>query len=185
MTANVNTPLRLPRLAPAPPPSLSNKLARLVWGLVQATLFRWSPTALHMWRRVLIRIFGGRIAPGAHIYADVKIWAPWNLTMARASCLGPRVICYNVAPFILEENALVSQGAHLCAASHDIRCPNFTLIVGPITIGADAWIAADAFVGPGVTVGARAVIGARSVLVKDAATGTVLAGNPARVVARR
>ncbi|MFL6586750.1 MAG: hypothetical protein ACJ8GV_07670 [Luteimonas sp.] len=81
--------------------------------------------------------------------------------------------------------AVVSQGAHICAGTHDISDPHFQLIVRPIFIGDRAWVAADAFIGPGVTVGQGAVVGARAVLFKDAEPWGVYVGNPARLVKTR
>jgi len=73
----------------------------------------------------------------------------------------------------------------LCAGTHDIEDPDFQLLAKPIEVGRDAWVAAEAFIGPGVKVGDRAVIGARSVLFKDAESGGVYAGNPARLIKHR
>lgn len=173
------------RLQRAPAPSHGNKLRRALWIIVQATIFRWSPVPLHAWRRVLLRLFGARIASDVHPYPDATIWAPWNLEMARGSCLGPRVICYNVGTVSLGVGALVSQGAHLCAASHDFRDPDFPLIIGPIRIESFAWVCADGFVGPGVVIGEKAVVGARSLVVKDVEANLVVAGNPAQPIGRR
>lgn len=100
--------------------------------------------------------------------------------MAPYACLGPKVNCYNMAPIRLGDKAIVSQGAHLCAGTHDIDDPNHQLVTKPITIGDGAWIAAEAFIGPGVTIGAQAVVGARAVLTKDAEPYGVYIGNPAK-----
>jgi putative colanic acid biosynthesis acetyltransferase WcaF len=75
--------------------------------------------------------------------------------------------------------AVISQGAYLCAGTHDVDDPNFQLTTRPISIGERAWIAADAFVGPGVRVGEGAVLGARGVAFKDLEPWTIYAGNPA------
>ena len=85
----------------------------------------------------------------------------------------------------LGADAVVSQGAHLCAATHDYQDPAFPLVVGDIEVGAGAWVAADAFVGPGVAIGDRAVVGARAVVVKDVEASRVVVGNPARPVGVR
>ncbi|MGM9424848.1 hypothetical protein [Hydrogenophaga sp. MI9] len=77
------------------------------------------------------------------------------------------------------EKAIISQGAYLCAGTHDIADPHFQLKSYPIEIGAMAWVAAEAFVGPGVTIGEAAVIGARAVLFSDAKPYGVYVGNPA------
>lgn len=173
------------RLRPLPAPGVADKLRRLVWLAVQASLYGWSPVPMHGWRRMLLRVFGARVGKGAHPYPSARIWAPWHLTMSAGSCLGPRSICYCVGKVWLGENAIVSQGAHLCAATHDHRDPAFPLIAGDIEIARGAWVAADAFVGPGVVVGERAVVGARAVVTKDVAAGVVVAGNPARQVGMR
>jgi putative colanic acid biosynthesis acetyltransferase WcaF len=104
--------------------------------------------------------------------------------MEAGSCLGPSVDCYSVDQVRLGPNAVVSQRAFICTASHDYRSPGFPLITAPIEIGENAWIAAEAFVGPGVKVGASAVVGARSVAVRDVLPGTVVVGNPARAVSK-
>ena len=160
-------------------------MRRFLWAVTQATLFRWSPVPMHGFRCALLRLFGARIAAPAYVYPTTTIWAPWNLEMAKGSCLGPRVICYSVGRVTLSEAALVSQGAHLCAATRDYRDPSFPLSIGVIDIGKGAWVAADAFVGPGVCIGPQAVVGARAVVLRDVSPGDVVAGNPARIVGSR
>lgn len=165
--------------------SAGNRVARVAWALVYALCYRPSPVLLHGWRRFLLRCFGASIGPGAHPYPSVRIWAPWNLTMERDSCLGHRVDCYSVAPIRIGEGAVVSQDVHLCTASHDYRDAAFPLISAPIVVGPLAWVAAAAFVGPGVTVGDGAVVGAASVVFRDVEPWTVVAGNPACSIKRR
>jgi putative colanic acid biosynthesis acetyltransferase WcaF len=173
------------RLTPMPSPSFGDKLRRLAWSVVEGTLYRWSPVPFHGWRRFLLRVFGARIGPGARPYPSVRIWAPWNLELGPVSCLGPGVICYSVAHISLGVNSIVSQGVHLCAATHDHRDPGFPLVVGPISVGAESWVAAEAFIGPGVHISERAVVGARAVVMKDVESGMVVVGNPMRTVGMR
>jgi putative colanic acid biosynthesis acetyltransferase WcaF len=156
-----------------------NRLRRALWKLVQATLYRWSPTALHGWRSFLLRCFGARVGRGAHPYPGARIWAPWNLTMEEDSCLADQVDCYCVAPIHLGAHATVSQYSYLCSASHDYRDPSMPLIIAPIVIESEAWVAADVFVGPGVRIGAGAVVGARSSVIQDVESWQVVAGVPA------
>lgn len=166
-------------------PSVGDKLRRLAWAIVQATAYRWSPVPMHGWRCFLLCAFGADVAADAHPYPSARIWAPWNLRMEPQSCLGPFVNCYSVATVALRAGAIVSQHAHLCAATHDHRDPAFPLVVGAIEIGEGAWVAAGAFVGPGVSIAPFAVVAARAVVVKDVAQGVIVAGNPARPVGTR
>jgi putative colanic acid biosynthesis acetyltransferase WcaF len=160
--------------------SQSNRLARLVWGIVWLLMFRPSPRIFPRWRRMLLRLFGARIGPGVAVAPSCRVWAPWNLEMAEKSVMGPDVDCYSVARIFIGARAVVSQYSYLCSASHNYEDPTFPLVTAPIRIGARAWVCADVFIGPGVTVGDGAVVGARSSIFKDVESWTVVGGNPAR-----
>jgi putative colanic acid biosynthesis acetyltransferase WcaF len=165
--------------------TLSNKVARVLWGLVWNTLYRFSPKILHPWRCFLLRCFGARVGSGAHPCPKARIWAPWNLIMEEHSCLADDVDCYCVAPVTIGAWATVSQYSYLCAASHDFRDPDLPLVTAPIVIEAQAWIAADVFVGPGVKVGEGSVVAARSTVVQDVEAWSVVAGSPPRKIGER
>lgn len=166
--------------------SLRSKLARAVWNVVWLFFFRTTPRGLfYGWRRFLLRCFGAEIGKRVNILPSCRIWQPWMLTMGDDSCLSEGVECYSVDKINIGAQAVVSQGAYLCTASHDISSPVMELIHAPIVIEAQAWVAARAFVGPGVRVGEGAVVGACAVVVKDVAPWKVVAGNPARVVGER
>lgn len=165
--------------------SFGNRLARVGWGMVSLLLFRFSPRPCHGWRAFLLRLFGAQIGPGAHIYGGAKIWAPWNLEVAAEAGIADGAILYSQGKITIGRRAVISQGAHLCAGTHDYNDPGFPLIAKPITIGAHAWIAAEAFVHPGVTVGDGCVVGARSVVVRHLPPWTVCSGFPARVLKER
>jgi len=162
-----------------------NRIGRAAWRVVESTVFRWSPSALFVWRVALLRIFGARIAWSARPYPTVRVWAPWNLSMGPRACLADGVDCYCVAPIMLEADATVSQRAFLCTASHDVHHPERPLISGPITIESGGWVFAEAFVGMGVTVGRGAVVAARAVVVRDVAPGVIVGGNPAKTIGHR
>jgi acetyltransferase-like isoleucine patch superfamily enzyme len=55
----------------------------------------------------------------------------------------------------------------------------------PIVIGANAFVGVRAIVLPGISIGERAVIGAGAVVTKSVSANTIVAGNPARVIATR
>jgi putative colanic acid biosynthesis acetyltransferase WcaF len=170
--------------------SFSNKLARLAWGFVWHTLYRFSPKICHGWRRFLLRCFGATVGAGAHPCPKAKIWAPWNLSMGAHSCLADDVDCYCVAPVSVGAHATVSQYSYLCAASHefrgyDFREPEMPLVIAPIVVEAYAWIAADVFVGPGVKIGEGSVVGARSTVLHDIPPWTVAAGSPVKQIGER
>jgi putative colanic acid biosynthesis acetyltransferase WcaF len=168
-------------------PSFSrrNRLGRLVWGVFSVVLFQYSPRPLHAWRSFLLRCFGAQVGQGVHVYPGVKIWAPWNLDLADECGIASGAILYSQGKITIGKRAVVSQGAHLVAGTHDYTKPGFPLVTSPIHIGDHAWVAAEAFVHPGITIGEGCVIGARSVVTKDMPDWTVCAGHPCRPLKER
>ena len=165
---------------------LQNKLKRVFWKLFYWIFFR--PFDLRIfagWRNFILRLFGAKIGFKANIYASVKIWAPWNLEIGDFSSLGPKVDCYNQGKIIIGSQTVISQKCYLCASSHDHTVSNFPLILKPITIGDQVWIAAAAFIAPGVRIGEGAVIGAKSAVFKEVGEWSIVGGNPAKFIKKR
>jgi len=165
---------------------IKNKILRLVWYFSYWILFRpFYLPAFRVWRNFVLRIFGANISAHVNIYSSARIWAPWNLEIGDYSSLGPNVDCYNQGKITIGSNTTISQKTYLCASSHDITDSKHALILQPIVIEDQVWVAADAFIGPGVTIGEGAVIGARAAVFKDVLPWTVVGGNPAKFIKKR
>jgi len=166
--------------------SFKNKIARLIWNSTYFILFR--PFVFFIfngWRNFILKLFGAKIGKGSIVHASVKIWAPWNLRVGEYTCLGKAVECYNQGKITIGSNTTISQKTYLCASSHDISDSRHALILKPIIIEDQVWIAADAFIGPGVIIGQGAVVGARSAVFKSVKSWTVVGGNPAQFIKER
>jgi putative colanic acid biosynthesis acetyltransferase WcaF len=159
-----------------------NRAARQIWNVVWLALFRPTPRPFHAWRRFLLRLFGARIGPAAHIYAGARIWAPWNLVAGRAAAIADGAEVYNPSRIELGDYSVISQGAYLCGATHDYESWQFPMISAPIFVGAHAWVAARAIVQMGVTIGEGCVIGAGSVVTRNMPAWTVCAGVPCQAL---
>ena len=166
--------------------SIKNKISRLLWNIIRLIVFRpFGSRLFKKWRVLVLKCFGAKIEWSSHIYASVKIWAPWNLEIGANSSLGPNVDCYNQGKISIGANTVISQKSYLCASTHDYTKIDFPLILKPITIGNGVWIAADAFIGPGVFIGDDSVIAARSVVVKNVEANAIMGGNPAKIIKSR
>ena len=164
--------------------SPSERRARIAWGIGKL-VFRLIPRPFYGARAGWLRLFGARIGRSCQIYPTVRIFMPSQLEIGDWSSVGDRAILYNLAGLKIGERVTISQGAHLCAGTHDFRDPRMPLIRSTITVGDEAWLCADCFIGPDVTVGARAVVAARAVAMRDVPAGAIVAGNPARQVGER
>lgn len=159
-------------------------ILRVLW-IIGAALFRFSPRPCFAWRRWVLRLFGAKIGQHVHVYPSARIYHPWNLTVGDWSAIGEEVLVYNLGHIKVGQRVTVSHRAQLCAGTHDHTRVDFPLLKQPIEIGDQAWICAAAFVGPGVHVGHGAVVGAAAVVTKDVPGWSIVAGNPARQIAKR
>lgn len=166
--------------------SMKNKLGRLLWKLCFWTLFR--PFSLDLfkgWRNFILRLFGATIGQNSCVSASVKIWAPWNFELGHYSSIGPEVNCYNQGKIRIGNHTIVSQKTYLCASTHDCTISNFPLVLRPISVKDQVWIAADAFIAPGVVIETGCVVGARAAVFSRTAPWTIVGGNPARYIKDR
>lgn len=167
------------------PWSPATRIKIILWQIVHLILFRPTFKQLGPWRVLLLRCFGAKINRTCYVASSAIVKMPWNLVMENNTCLGPSSECYNLAPITLRARATVAQHAYLCAGTHDLDDPALPLVVGPIEIGADAFIGAKALLLPGVVVGEGGVVGAGAVVTKDVEPWTIVAGNPAKVIGKR
>lgn len=162
----------------------SDLLRRALWAAMWPA-FRFSPRPLFAWRRFLLRMLGASIGKEVHVYPNVAIAMPWNLSIGDWSAIGDGVRLYALGPITIGREVTISQRAHLCAGTHDYTRRDMPLLKPPIVVGDQAWICAEAFVGPGVTIGAGAIVGARAVAMDNVEPWAVVVGNPTRFVKRR
>jgi sugar O-acyltransferase (sialic acid O-acetyltransferase NeuD family) len=77
-----------------------------------------------------------------------------------------------------------------CIVGHDSQIENYTILApgavlsGSVVIEANAYIGARAVLRQGVRIGRGALVGMGAVVTRDVPTGAVVAGCPARVMAR-
>ena len=157
--------------------------ARAFWSVVNATLFRVTPT--NKLRIAWLKLFGADLRWNHIIYPSAKIFAPWNLSISTGSVIGPRVEIYNKARVSLGTGVVISQDSFLCTASHDVSSPTLKLVTRPIVVEDNVWIGARSIILPGVTLHMASVVGAGSVVTKDVDEWCVVGGNPAKVIKKR
>lgn len=161
------------------------KYARLLWAMVQATLFRLSFTTWYRWRVLLLRLFGAKVDWSCRIRRTACFECPWNFTAGPNCAVGDHAIIYALGPITLGRRVSISQYSHLCAGTHDFSRFDLPLLRPPITLKDDAWLGADAFVGPGVTLHEGALLGARSSAFSDLEPWSINVGNPAKKIRDR
>lgn len=106
---------------------------------------------------------GGKLVlDGGFINEGVEITCASNITIGEGATIGRGVIVRDYD-------------------GHNIDLPGFE-IAKPIVIGRNVWIGQRAMILKGVSIGDGAIIGAGSVVTKDVPSGSIVAGNPARII---
>ncbi|RCH55115.1 acyltransferase [Mucilaginibacter hurinus] len=92
-----------------------------------------------------------------------------------------------IGPVTIGNNVIFAQNVVASGLNHEYRDVNKAIhsqeiLVAPITVHDDCWIAANAVITSGVTIGKHSVIAAGAVVTKDIPAYSVAVGNPARVI---
>ena len=82
---------------------------------------------------------------------------------------------------VIDEGAWIGPCVVLTNARYPTS-PNAKRELAGVHVGARARVGAGAVLLPGITIGADALVGAGAVVVRDVPAGTVVVGNPARVI---
>jgi sugar O-acyltransferase (sialic acid O-acetyltransferase NeuD family) len=86
------------------------------------------------------------------------------------------------------DHAIVNTGAsidHDCDIGHFVHLAPGTLLAGNVKIGENSFIGIGSIVAPGITIGRNCLIAAGSVVTIDIPDGSVVRGNPARILSRQ
>jgi putative colanic acid biosynthesis acetyltransferase WcaF len=139
---------------------------------------------MYGWRNMILRMMGATIGKSVKIYPSAKIMYPWLLHLDDQVTVSWNVNIYNLGKITIGKFSMISQHSHLCGGTHDHVSGKFELLRTGLTIGNNVWVAADAFIGPGVRVADNVIVAARGVVVTDVSEGSVVGGNPARVIGK-
>lgn len=89
--------------------------------------------------------------------------------------------CHNT--IFVHCSVLLGPAVKLIGANHLVEDDrNDHELSAPIKIKAGVWIGAGGIVLPGITIGKNAIVGAGSIVVKHVDSGSLVAGNPARLI---
>lgn len=94
-----------------------------------------------------------------------------------------------IGPVSIGNNVIFAQNIVASGLNHEYRDVNQPIqaqkiLVAPIVVEDDCWIAANSVITSGVTIGQHSVIAAGAVVTKDIPPYSVAVGNPARVIKR-
>jgi maltose O-acetyltransferase len=153
-----------------------------------------------MWRMAVLRCIPGRI--GCFIRNKLlpyksgqqcTVWEHVQIDGARSIGFGDYVsinrysILHGDGGITIGDHVLVGPRVTIYSQNHsysdrEVPIDSQGYVRKPVVIGSNVWIAANAIILPGVTIGDDVIVAAGSVVSRDVADGTIVAGNPAKVI---
>lgn len=126
---------------------------------------------------------------GQQIDKSTTVFIPFHTNFGRHIRIGKNVFINHEASFLdlggitIEDEVLIGPRVNLVTEDHPVSpADRKTLVLKPILVKRNAWIAAGATILPGVTIGENSVVAAGALVNKDVPANTVVAGIPAKVI---
>jgi acetyltransferase-like isoleucine patch superfamily enzyme len=128
---------------------------------------------------------------GTHVrvWEQVQIDAPDRLRMGNFVSINRYSIINAAGGINIGDHVITGPRVTLYSQNHRFEdplepIPEQGYVRKPVRIGNNVWLAANVVVLPGVTIGDDVVAAAGAIITKDVASGSLVAGNPARVIRR-
>lgn len=130
----------------------------------------WSPEVARRYARWL----GVEVGPGAKIYNVHFGSEPWLVK------IGAKTWITSGTQFVTHDGSItvVKNGPY------KVTSPEALNRYGAIVIGDNCFVGVRSIIMPGVTIGDNCIVAAGSVVTKSIPEGTIVGGNPARVIGR-
>ncbi len=124
---------------------------------------------------------GGEITIGdwSYVGEGARIWSAARISIGNRALIAHNVTIIDNLTHPIDPD---ERHRHVRAILTDGHPLDVDLEPRPVAIGDDAWVGAGAIVMRGVNIGRGAIVGAGAVVTHDVSDGTIVAGNPARVI---
>lgn len=130
------------------------------------------------------KVYRIKIGDGSSIHLNTRI-NRFNIKIGKNSVINRNCYLDGRGEIVIGDNVSLSPEVHLITASHDLNSKDFRYISKPIHIHNFVWIGSRATIMPGVILGEGCVVATGAVVTKNVEEYDVVAGVPAKVIAKR
>jgi maltose O-acetyltransferase len=148
-------------------------------------VYRFNHAATISERRAVLELLFGEIGEGSMVEPPFHCSYGENTYIGRDSYLNAFCTILDNNEVRIGNHVMIGPTVQIYTAAHLLQAEARIAVwevTRPIVIEDNVWIGGGALVLPNVTIGINAVVGAGAVVTRDVPAGTVVVGNPARVV---
>jgi acetyltransferase-like isoleucine patch superfamily enzyme len=161
-------------------------LRRYLYGFVLLALeVTGAVPSQHVRRWLFTGVFGLRMGTNSYIFRRCRFRAPWKIRIGSGTVIGSGVELDGRGCIEIGSNVNISSEVMLWTAQHDHRDPQFSGVLGKVTLEDYVWLGPRVIVLPGVTVARGCVVGAGAVVTKSTEPYGIYAGVPCRRIGER
>jgi acetyltransferase-like isoleucine patch superfamily enzyme len=131
-------------------------------------------------------IMGFEIHPSATVFLGVRFNCAKNLKIGVNSVINENCLIDSRGGVEIGKNSILAASTCIITADHDPYDPTFKRArLRAVVIGDHAFIGTRAMILPGARIGHGAMVGAGSIVTRDVPDYTIVAGSPAKPIAKR
>ena len=177
-------PLCARNKAKPPSPSFSPVFPSLINRL--ASVRNW--LAQRRWRRITQRL--QEMGPGSEVDPSVTFVFPERVRIGEYVYVGPGGYLNGRGGLVIGPHTILAPEVAVMTSMHRYKGATLvpydeTELLKSVVIGRCVWIGLRAMVLPGVTIGEGSIIGAGAVVTRSCDPGSIVVGNPARIIGTR
>lgn len=154
----------------------------LTWWFTNSFLSSFPSISLRYWG---LKILGMNLAKNVRFYQGFHIRNPKGIIIGNGVSVGPKVLLDGRKGLTIGNNVVIAYEAIIWTLNHDYNDTHFCGKGAPVIIEDYAWICSRSTILPGRKIGKGAVVAAGAVVTKDVPPFTVVAGIPAKIIAKR
>lgn len=129
---------------------------------------------------------GGKIGYGSTIHTPVKFFSVRrNIIIGRNVTVNPDCYLDDRGGISIGNNVNISHDVRIYTSGHNINSGNLSYFESPVKIEDDVWIFPNVLVMPGVTLRKRTIVLPGAVVTKTYPEGSVIGGNPSKLISKR
>ena len=161
--------------------NFSIKLYNLAWYFLYKIIYRFT-FRFNFIRVFLLKIFGAKVSFSSRLSATAFISCPKNFEIGYNSSIGDDCYLQCLDKIIIGQNVCISDKVTILTGYHDLNDHNFALVTSSVKLYDYVWVAYGAAILPSSELKQNCIIGAFSLVKGTYGDGSLISGNPARII---